>query len=56
MIHQEQWMNKSLLRQESSQYFIEDVKLTDIAQKFGTPAYVYSKKHILDQINFYKML
>jgi len=52
MTHQEQWMNKSLLRQESSQYFIEDVKLTDIAQKFGTPAYVYSKKHILDQINF----
>ena len=45
-------MNKSLLRQESRQYFIEDVKLTDIAQKFGTPAYVYSKKHILDQINF----
>ena len=52
MTHQEQWMNKSLLRQESSHYFIEDVKLTDIAQKFGTPAYVYSKKHILDQINF----
>ena len=52
MTHQERWMNKSLLRQESSQYFIEDVKLTDIAQKFGTPAYVYSKKHILDQINF----
>ena len=52
MTHQEQWMNKSLLRQESSQYFIEGVKLTDIAQKFGTPAYVYSKKHILDQINF----
>ncbi|AKO64956.1 diaminopimelate decarboxylase [Methylophilales bacterium MBRSG12] len=45
-------MNKSLLRKESSHYFIEDVKLTDIAQKFGTPAYVYSKKHILDQINF----
>jgi diaminopimelate decarboxylase len=52
MTHQEQWMNKSLLRQESSQYFIEGVKLTNIAQKFGTPAYVYSKKHILDQINF----
>ena len=52
MTHQEQWMNKSLLRQESSHYFIEDVKLTDIAKKFGTPAYVYSKKHILDQINF----
>ena len=52
MTHQEQWMNKSLLQQESSKYFIEDVKLTDIAQKFGTPAYVYSKKHILDQINF----
>ena len=52
MTHQEQWMNKSLLRQESNQYFIEGVKLTDIAQKFGTPAYVYSKKHILDQINF----
>ena len=52
MTHQEQWMNKSLLRQESSHYFIEDVKLTDIAQKFGTPAYVYSKKYILDQINF----
>lgn len=52
MTHQELWMNKSLLRQESSQYFIEDVKLTDIAQKFGTPAYVYSKKYILDQINF----
>ncbi len=52
MTHQEQWMNKSLLRQESSQYFIEGVKPTDIAQKFGTPAYVYSKKHILDQINF----
>ena len=52
MTHQEQWMNKSLLRQESSQYFIEDIKLTDIAQKFGTPAYVYSKKHILDQIKF----
>jgi len=45
-------MNKSILRQESNQYFIEDVKLTDIAQKFGTPAYVYSKKNILDQINF----
>ena len=52
MTHQEQWMNKSLLRQKSSHYLIEDVKLTDIAQKFGTPAYVYSKKHILDQINF----
>ena len=52
MTHQEQWMNKSILRQESNQYFIEDVKLTDIAQKFGTPAYVYSKKSILDQINF----
>ena len=52
MTHQEQWMNKSLLRQESSHYFIEDVKLTDIAQKFGTPAYVYSKKYIHDQINF----
>tara|TARA_B100000035_G_scaffold126718_1_gene107880 strand:- start:40405 stop:41658 length:1254 start_codon:yes stop_codon:yes gene_type:complete len=45
-------MNKSLLRQESSQYFVEDVKLTDIAKKFGTPAYVYSKKYILDQIIF----
>ncbi len=52
MTHQEQWMNKSLLRQESSQYFVEDVKLTDIAKKFGTPAYVYSKKYILDQIIF----
>jgi diaminopimelate decarboxylase len=52
MTHQEQWMNKSLLRQESSQYFIEDVKVTDIAQKVGTPVYVYSKKNILDQINF----
>ena len=54
MTHQEQWMNKSLLRQESSQYFIEDVKLTDIAQKFGTPAYVYSKKNIRDQIIFFQ--
>jgi diaminopimelate decarboxylase len=52
MTHQEHWMNKSLLRQESSQYFIEDVKVTDISQKFGTPVYVYSKKNILDQINF----
>ena len=47
MTHQEQWMNKSILRQELNQYFIEDIKLTDIAQKFGTPAYVYSKKNIL---------
>ena len=52
MTHQEHWMNKSLLRQESNQYYIEDVKLISIAKKFGTPAYVYSKKHILDQINF----
>ena len=54
MTHQERWMNNSLLRQESSQYFIEGVKLTDIAQKYGTPAYVYSKKYILDQINFFQ--
>ena len=45
-------MNKSLLRQESNRYFIEDVELIDIVKKFGTPAYVYSKKYILDQISF----
>ena len=44
-------MNKSLLRQESNRYFIEDVELIDIVKKFGTPIYVYSKKYILDQIS-----
>lgn len=39
---------------KNGELFCENVSLKEIAEKFGTPFYVYSKKAILDRINEYK--
>src|SRR5689334_2311668 len=35
----------------SSQLFCEDVALSSVAERFGTPTYVYSRARILDNFN-----
>ena len=34
--------------------YCEDVNIRDIAEKYGTPAYIYSKKTLKENINSYK--
>ena len=34
--------------------YCEDVNIRDIAEKYGTPAYIYSKKTLEENINSYK--
>jgi len=34
--------------------FIEDIKVHDVAKKFGTPVYCYSYKQLKNNINSFK--
>jgi len=43
-----------VLHFRKSDLYIEDVKLSDIAKKFGTGVYVYSKKQITDNFEAYR--
>lgn len=36
---------------KGSDFFVEDLKVTDLAQKYGTPLYVYSKSSLTEQMN-----
>lgn len=38
----------------NSNLYCEDVNISNLAAKVGTPVYIYSKKAILDKINQYK--
>ncbi len=39
---------------KNNELFCEDINLQEIAQKFGTPSYIYSKKTIESNIDVYK--
>ena len=41
-------MNKKIIYSNNGKYFIENISVDEIEKKFDTPAYVYSKKSILD--------
>ena len=46
-------MTASILRLKRKKFYIENVLVEDISNKFNTPSYVYSKKIILDNyLNF----
>ncbi len=36
---------------ENSEFFVEGVPLAEIAEAVGTPFYVYSQRHLTDQLN-----
>lgn len=36
---------------QNNQYYIEDIPVLDLAKKYGTPLYIYSRQTILDRIN-----
>ena len=44
----------SYFRYKGNQLFCEDIPAKDIAAKYGTPVYIYSKKAIEDKIKQYK--
>ena len=41
-------MNSSILIKKKDKFFVEDVCIESIIEKFGTPTYVYSKQRIVD--------
>ena len=41
-------MNNKIIYSNNGKYFIENISVDEIEKKFDTPAYVYSKKSILD--------
>lgn len=41
-------MNNKIIYSNNGKYFIENIAIDEIEKKFDTPAYVYSKKSILD--------
>lgn len=41
-------MNNKIIYSNNGKYFIENIAVDEIEKKFDTPAYVYSKKSILD--------
>jgi diaminopimelate decarboxylase len=43
-------MNHILYRENA--LFCEDIPLTELAEEYGTPLYVYSKNHIIEQYRF----
>ena len=38
---------------KNNQLFCEEVALSDLAEKYGTPAYVYSKKTLVSHLSAY---
>ncbi len=40
-----------MIRFKSNEMYVEGVRISDIASKFGTPTYVYSLKGIEENIN-----
>ncbi len=44
-----QYFETEFIKYKSNQLYIDDVKVEDLAKQFGTPLYVYSKKHFVKQ-------
>ena len=51
MSHQEQLMNNDFVTEKNNSFFIEEVDFKILAEKYGTPLYIYSKQSILHQIS-----
>src|SRR6056300_1710886 len=51
MSHQEQLMSNNFVTEKNNSFFIEDVDIRILAEKYGTPLYIYSKQSILHQIS-----
>lgn len=45
-------MNTELLKKNKDGFYIENVNLHDVIKKHSSPVYIYSKEHILNQVNF----
>ncbi len=43
------YLETSLIKYKNNQLFIEDAKVEDLAKKFETPLYIYSKNHFINQ-------
>ena len=41
-------MKSSILIKKKDKFFVEDVCIDSIIEKFATPSYIYSKKRIVD--------
>ena len=41
-------MKSSILIKKKDKFFVEDVSIESIIEKFATPTYIYSKKRIVD--------
>ena len=44
-------MAERIIHLKDDNYYIEDVRLDNLCQSFGTPSYIYSKKSIVDSFN-----
>ena len=44
-------MTESIIHLKDDNYYIEDVRLDQLCQSFGTPSYIYSQKSIVDSFN-----
>ena len=51
MSHQEQLMSNDFITKKNNSFFIEEVDFKILAEKYGTPLYIYSKQSILHQIS-----
>ena len=52
MSHLALLMNTELLKKNKDGFYIENVNLHDVIKKHSSPVYIYSKEHILNQVNF----
>lgn len=50
MNHRELLMSNDLVYSKNSNYYIENVNIKEISDKFGTPCYIYSKSNIIKQL------
>lgn len=47
-----QYLENEHIKYKSNHLYVEDINVNDLAKKFGTPLYIYSKNHFIEQ---YKM-
>jgi len=49
-----QYIENEHIKYKNNQLFIEEVSVNDLAKKFGTPLYIYSKNHFVNQYKIFE--
>jgi len=44
-----QYFENEHIKYKNNQLYVEDININELAKEFGTPLYIYSKNHFINQ-------